>query len=132
MPTADTPPAPPSAPIIVEAAADNSPQLFLGFTVFGDAATVAPLRAEAERLAVRVRNGADPKNPLLMVAFLQDGRRSLYLDFYRRAIAGQFGQLRIALVLLPEAKAKAGAGIEAAIAATPNFIVTPPVDGKQN
>ena len=111
--------------IVVQAAGDKSPLIFMGFIATADGTTLTSLKREADRRGIVAKITKGPNSDELMVAFPPQGHRANELAFYHAAIAGQFGHLKLEVMVNPLAAVQAGKGLDQATAEDPSFIVDP-------
>ena len=119
---------PPANVVIVESAIDHTPQIFMGFTASGSDQELAQLQKEARKLGLPAEPCPVDEGVGMMIAFPPGNNGSTAMQFYRRALAGKFGNLKLELALMPVAS---GRSIENdGYAVDPDGIVMPKIDEK--
>jgi hypothetical protein len=120
------PPQPPAL-IAVEAAGTRAPLFMLGFFAFGSAADLDRLHAATAGTGLASRRV--PTNDASLeqgVLFPPGSDRAVALNLFRRARDGEFGQLRVEVVVVPAGAVADGIDLDSEVSVeAPGFIVEP-------
>ncbi|MBO9715158.1 hypothetical protein [Sphingomonas sp.] len=96
----DLPPPPPALEeVILHRTSDGEAVRMLGFVAFGDAGDLAKLEAAAQKASLP-NSRVEQDDPESMILFPPAQPRAATLDLYHRALKGEFGKLRVELLLV--------------------------------